>query len=312
MAEAGARPFVSVVVACRNEEANVEAMAAAVTSELERLELPFELIFIDNASIDRTVALARALCARDRRIKLIVNQANFGQLRSPVHGLYQASGDVVIGLCADFQDPPGLIPEFIRHWREGYPIVLGVRAGEPGKPIVKVFRTIGYFLAARFFDYPMIPNATGFGLYDQRVVKRLAALSEPEPLWRALLVEFGDPIKTVPYPRAPRAGGRSNNNFFTLADFTLSAISGSGKRLLRLPFLLGFMSLSGALVFAGLAVAAHGGVGFWPWVILAVLQANVGLVLLVLGLMGDQVRLITERVRKTPLVVEAERVNFEP
>ena len=120
----------SVVIPCRNEEANVVAIAAAVVREMEKVGEPFELIFIDNASEDATVPLVREMCANDPRIRLIVNARNFGQLRSPAHAIYQAKGRAIISLCADFQDPPELIGAFVDRWRKGADIDYAVRKSE--------------------------------------------------------------------------------------------------------------------------------------------------------------------------------------
>ena len=306
-------PEVSVVIPTRNEEENARAIAAAVTAELEKLEIDFELIFIDNDSSDNTVAIIKAMCLDDPRINLIVNQNNFGQMRSPTYGIYQARGTAVINLCADFQDPPALIPEFIRSWRDGAMIVLGVRKAERNSLFLRVFRHCAYAFANRFFDHAVIPHATGFGLYDRKVVDTLSSIDEPEPFFRGLLVEFGYPYTLIPYDRPARNAGRSNNNFFTLVDFSMSALAGMGKRLLRIPVFLGIFSGLFALVLGLVGIAAMiGHYTAWPFFLWAIIQANVGIVLIFIGLLGDQIRLISERTRGTPLVVEKERINLGP
>lgn len=307
-----AGPEISVVIPTRNEEDNARAIADAVIAELEPLQVDFELIFIDNASSDRTVAIVREMCAADPRIRLIANQGNFGQMRSPTYGIYQARGRAVINLCADFQDPPALIPEFIRHWREGFPIVLGVRKLERNSIKMRLIRYVAYTISNRFFDHPIVKQATGFGLYDRRVVQTLASLDEPEPFFRGMLVEFGYPIKTIAFDRPGRSAGRSNNNFFSLLDFSMSAVAGMGKRLLRLPVFFGIFSglLAFVLLLTGVTMLLTGN-DAWPWLFWAIVQGNFAIVFVFLGLLGDQVRLISERTRGTPLVVEAQRVNFD-
>jgi glycosyltransferase involved in cell wall biosynthesis len=303
----------SVVIPCRNEEANIAAMARAVVAEMEAVGDPFELIFIDNASDDRTVAIARALCAEDARIKLIVNARNFGQMRSPTHAIFAAQGDVIINLCCDFQDPPELIGQFVARWRAGAAIVLGVRAGERSSLPLRVFRGFSYWFAEKFGDYPIIPNATGFGLYDAKVVRVIERLNEPEPFFRGMLTETGFPTETIAYPRPPRAGGRSNNTLFALADFALSSLAGASKRMVRVPFYIGAAMLLIAFVaLLGVPVAAVLGEGNWVIGLgaIALIEAHTGLLFLFLGIVGDQVRLISERTRQTPLVIERERVNF--
>jgi glycosyltransferase involved in cell wall biosynthesis len=152
-------PEVTVCIACRNEEQNVEAIAAAVISEMESVAARFDIIFIDNESNDRTVEIVTQMCDRDPRIKLIVNTRNFGQMRSPTHAIYAAQGSGVISMCADFQDSPALLPEFVRRWRAGTPIVLGVRKVEKNSLLLKFFRNLSYSLQRRFGDYPVVPNA---------------------------------------------------------------------------------------------------------------------------------------------------------
>jgi glycosyltransferase involved in cell wall biosynthesis len=304
-------PDVSVVIPTRNEEENALPIAEAVIREMEATGLSFEVLFIDNASQDNTVPLLRELCARDPRVRLIVNTRDFGQMRSPTHAIFQAQGRAVINMCADFQDPPTLIGEFVRRWRAGADIVLGVRASEQSSLGLSVARDTAYWFFQRFGDYPVIPNATGFGLYTQRVVRHLARLKEPEPFFRGMLVETGYHIEQISYPRPPRAGGKSNNNFFALLDFTLSGLAGSSKRLVRVPFYLGALGIMVGLAMIPIALVAWAlGYGGWGWPAMIAIQLQLAALFVFLGLVGDQVRLISERSRQTPLVIERERVNF--
>ncbi|MES2492717.1 MAG: glycosyltransferase family 2 protein [Pseudomonadota bacterium] len=304
-------PEISVVLACRNEQANAEAIAVAVIAELETVSDAFELIFIDNDSTDRTVEIVKSMCARDPRIKLIVNTRNFGQMRSPTYGIYQASGRAIISMCSDFQDSPALLPEFVRRWREGCEIVLGVREAERSGPLLTFFRTLSYRAQAAIGDYAIIPNATGFGLYDRRVVEAIRLLNEPEPFFRGLLVETGFAIEQILYRRPERAGGRSNNNFSTLLDFALNGLAGSSKKLLRAPLYVAFFSgLLTAICLLGGVVAAFTGGSVQLWLFAAMLEGQFFLLFLFLGLLGVQTALVSERTRNQPLVVERERINF--
>jgi glycosyltransferase involved in cell wall biosynthesis len=308
-----AAPEVSVVIACRNEESNAEAIAAAVISELESVDCDFDIIFIDNESQDRTVEIVRGMAARDPRIRLIVNTRNFGQMRSPTHGIFQGRGRAIISMCADFQDAPALLPEFVRRWRSGVDIVLGVREKEKSSPALAAMRRLSYDLQRKFGDYPIIPNATGFGIYDARVVRAIKGLNEPEPFFRGLLVETGYTIETIPFKRPQRAGGRSNNNFFSLLDFALNGLAGSSKGLLRAPLYVAFITgLTTLFTLGGALFAAFTGRSVQLWLFAALLEGQLMLIFLFLGLIGVQVRLISDRTRNTPLVLERERVNFPP
>lgn len=304
---------ISVVIPCYNEEENAAAICAATTAELARLDLSYEIIFIDNDSTDRTVEILRGICAEDPHVRLIVNSRNYGQMRSPTYGIYQARGRAVIGMCADFQDPPALIPYFVERWRAGADIVLGVRETEKTGPVLTVMRRLSYWLARNFGDYPVVPNATGFGLYTARVVEATRRLAEPEPFFRAMLVETGYRLETISYPRAPRAAGKSKNNFFALFDFAMSALAGSSKKLLRMPLYIGALGAVLTLVMlVGGIVAFFLGKPIAGWFIASVVQAEFAMLFGFIGLLGDNVRIISERTRRTPLVLERERVNFPP
>jgi polyisoprenyl-phosphate glycosyltransferase len=308
------RPDLSVVIPCYNEEENAAAICSAAIAQLEPQGVSFEILFIDNDSRDRTVEIIRGICASDPRVRLIVNTRNFGQMRSPTHAIYQCRGRAVIGLCADFQDPPEMIPQFIARWRAGADIVLGVRQ-EEGKAgfLLRNLRELSYWLARRFGDYPVVRNATGFGLYDARVVDATRQLAEPEPFFRGMLVETGYRIETIPYARPPRAAGESKNDFFALLDFAMSSLAGASKRLLRVPLYIGALaSVATVLMLLGGLIAFFLGRPIAAWLIAAVIQMQFALLFGFLGLLGDNLRIISERTRRTPLVIEKERVNFEP
>ena len=307
------QPEISVVIPCRNEEENAGPIAAAVIEQLDKVTSSYEIIFIDNGSTDRTAEIVRALCAGNSRIRLIVNTRNFGQLRSPTHALFQARGKAIIGLVADFQDPPELSPEFVERWRNGADVVLGVSETKKVSPLFAAVRSMSYTLQRKFGDYPIIPHATGFGLYDAKVVRAIASLKEPEPFFRGLLVETGFQIETIIFKRPPRAAGRSKNGFFALLDFALSGLAGSSKGLLRVPLYVSFIVFLATVVTSiGAVYSIVVGANARMWMFATLLELQFGLLFLFLGLLGVQVRLISDRTRGTPLVIERERVNFPP
>ena len=304
-------PEISVIIPCLNEEENAAAIVAAVRTQLESISASFEIILIDNGSTDRTVDIIRGLGAEDTRVKLIVNTRNFGQLRSPTHALFQATGRGVIGIVADFQDPPELIPELVKRWRAGADIVLCQSEMRKMSPLLAAARGLSYRLQRQFGDYPIIPNATGFGIYDAKVVQAISRLREPEPFFRGLLVETGYRIETIPFKRPGRAAGRSKNGFIALLDFALSGLAGSSKGLLRVPLYVAFFtSLLTVVTVVGAIVAALTGGSIQLWLWAAAIEVQFTLLFLFLGLIGVQVGLISDRTRGTPLVIERERINF--
>lgn len=306
-------PEISVVIPCLNEEGNARPIYEAVRDELEKHTASFEIIFIDNDSSDNTRPIVRQICAEDGRVWAIFNTRNFGQMRSPTHAIYQSRGKAVVGMCADFQDPPALLGEFIKRWRDGAQIVLGVRRTERAGAVLSTARRMGYGFLERHADYPVVPGATGFGLYDRLVVDTLSAWREPEPFFRGMLIESGFTRELVPYDRPERLHGETKNNFGALMDFATSGLAGSSKGLLRRPILwsLGFVALAMLLLLCGVVAAALGTL-VWPLLILSVQVGLFAVNFLFMGLLGEQVRAIGERTREVPLVIEQERINYPP
>lgn len=306
----GKIPEVSVVIPCLNEEGNARPIFEAVRKELEQHAKSWEIIFIDNSSVDRTRQILREICAEDPRVWAIFNTRNFGQMRSPTHAIYQARGKAVIGMCADFQDPPALLGKFIERWRDGAQIVLGVRSTERASIALSLARKFGYAFLERNADYPVIPGATGFGLYDRLVVDTLASWHEPEPFFRGMLVESGFSRVLIPYDRPERLHGETKNSFGALLDFATSGLAGSSKNLLRRPirWSFGFMALAAILIVASIFAAATGR-DHWPLTIIAIQIGLFATNFLFIGLMGEQIRAIAERSREIPLVIEQERIN---
>ena len=308
------QPEISVVIPCYNEEENVRQIHAAVKAELDAHARSYEIILIDNGSSDRTRPMMRDLTAADPQTRVILNNRNYGQMRSPTYAIFQAEGSAVIAMCADFQDPPALIGPLIAQWRAGAEVVLGQRRSERASLGTRLSRSIGYTLLGRFADYPVISGATGFGLFSRACVDALAAWNEPEPFFRGMVVESGFRLAVIPFDRPPRAAGETKNNFRTLLDFAISGLAGSSKALLRLPLILSVytalltMLLLVALLISAIADGAHTGL-----LLLLVVQVGIFSVLLgFLGLIGEQVRAIAERTRNVPLVIEEERIGFPP
>lgn len=204
-----------------------------------------------------------------------------------------------------------MIGEFMRLWRAGAQVVLGQRRSEEGASLLGPVRRLGYGMLGRVADYPVIPGATGFGLFDRAVVDVLARWNEPEPFFRGMVVESGFRLALVPVDRPARAAGTSKNGFASLASFALSGLAGSAKSLLRapIPIALGAGALALPLFVAAVAALVTGG-PFWPLLGLTLATALFAVLMFFLGLIGEQVRMIAERTRGVPLVLESERINF--
>jgi len=310
-------PFLSIISGCYNEEDNVDELYERVTTTL-REQLPdyeYEMIMIDNASTDGTVSHLKQIAAQDARFKVIVNNRNFGISRSGYHAFLQAKGEAVIVLVSDLQDPPEMIPEFVRKWREGYDVALAQKTKSEEFPLFFMMRKAYYRLVDRLSEVRLIENVTGFGIYDRRVVEEIRKLGDPYPYFRGLLSDLGFRIALIPFTQPTRKRGISKNNFYTLYDFAMLGITNHSKIPLRLAtfsgFCLGFFSLLVAFCYFIYKLL------FWNSFQVGTAPLVIGLFffgavqLFFIGVVGEYIGAIHTQVLHRPPVVERERVNFE-
>jgi glycosyltransferase involved in cell wall biosynthesis len=307
---------ISVLTPCYNEEDNVREIYERVREVFARLpSYRYEHLFIDNASTDGTVRVLRELAGADKNVKIIVNRRNFGHIRSPHHGMLQARGDAVVALAADLQDPPDLIATFLERWEQGFKVVMGVKRTSQESWSMFAVRRLYYTLIQRLADVELIPNATGFGLYDREFVEMVRRLDDPYPYVRGLIAEFGFECATIPYDQPVRERGLTKNNFFTLYDLAMVGITSHTKLPLRLATLIGFglsaLSLLVAVIYTiyKLVFWYQFPVGVAPLVIGLFLSFSVQLFFM--GLIGEYIAVIHTRIMHRPLVVEKERINFD-
>jgi glycosyltransferase involved in cell wall biosynthesis len=307
---------ISVLTPCYNEADNVEALYERVKAVFDGLGVyAYEHVFIDNASIDGTGCILRRLAAKDRRVKVIVNTRNFGHVRSPYYAMLQCSGDAVIGMAADLQDPPELIPAFLEKWREGYKVVLGVKASAEESPLMFAIRRIGYRVIDRLSEVEQVRNCTGFGLYDKAFISVLRRLPDPYPYFRGIVAELGFRYATIPYTQPKRAAGVTKNNLYRLYDLGMQGIVNHSKVPLRLATMIGFVaSVVSFTTAVGYFIAKmlfwyRLPIGFAPVIIGLFCVASVQLFFL--GVLGEYIGSIYTQVRNRPLVVEQERINFD-
>jgi glycosyltransferase involved in cell wall biosynthesis len=182
---------ISILTPCYNEEENVEELYHRVRTVIASLgKYKYEHLFIDNASRDRTVEILKRIAESDQNVKIIVNARNFGHIRSPMHALYQTSGDAVIGIVADLQDPPEMIPELVAKWEEGYSMVLCIKGASEESGVMFWVRKKYYRLVNRLSSIQTFENFTGFGLFDRKVVDTIKSLNDPYPYFRGIIAEF--------------------------------------------------------------------------------------------------------------------------
>ena len=307
---------ISVLIPCYNEAENVGPISRAVTEILEK-ELPrydYELVFIDNDSTDGTRDIIRGLCADNPRIKAILNARNFGQFNSPYYGMLQVTGDCVIEMVADFQDPVEMIPKYIHEWEKGYKIVIGIKTSSKENRLMYWLRSCYYKTIKKLSDVEQIEHFTGSGLYDREFIEVLRSLDDPTPFLRGIVAELGYRRKEIPYEQPRRRAGKTHNNFYRLYDAAMLSVTSYTKAGLRLATIFGsicaVISMIVALVYLVMKLIwwDRFPAGMAPMLIGMLFLGSVQLFFI--GFLGEYIMSINQRVMKRPLVIEEERINF--
>ena len=308
---------ISIVTGCYNEEENIKNWYEQVSYEMQKFEnYDYELIVIDNCSEDKTVEILRELVKKDNKLKVIVNSKNFGIARSPFYGMQQASGDAMIYLASDLQDPPSLIPELIKKWEEGHKIVIGEKLSSKESKLKWYLRQCFYMLMKFIEDgeNQVLSNFTGYGIYDKDIVKLMREYDNPNPYIKNFISEIGFTPAKVPFKQAKRQAGKTKHTFSILLDCLFSVLTTSSA------FPIKFMVLSGMILSAlsfltGLIYLVYK-LTHWHAFHLGIAPLAIGVFLILsfqtlfIGLIGEYVLSIYKRVDKNPLVIEKERINF--
>jgi len=310
---------ISVLIPCYNEEENVNDTYTLIKEQMEiaknKKGYDYEIVWIDNASTDNTVPLLKELAQKDTKLKIIVNARNAGFVRSCHHGLLQCYGDAVIFIEADLQTPPPMIQVFIEKWEEGHKVVAGVKASSKENPIMFAIRKMFYSLLAKSSETQLIKNFLGVGLYDQSFIEILRGIDDPFPYFRGMVSELGVDVITVPYDQQVRTKGKSAFNFYKMFDVAMLGFVNQTKLPIRLATFFGLFMAMVSMILAVWGVIYK--ILNWDSFSVGVAGLSVGLFffasvqLIFLGIIGEYISAIFIQVRKRPLVIERERVNFD-
>lgn len=308
---------ISIMVPTYNEEENVVLMYEALKNifQKELKKYNYEILFIDNKSLDKTRTLIREICAKDKNVKAIFNAQNFGQFNSPYYGLISTTGDCTISVAADFQDPVEMIPKFVKEWEKGYKIVIGIKNKSEESKIVYALRSLYYKMIKKFSEVEQIEHFTGFGLYDKDFIEVLKNLDDPDPYLRGIVAELGFERKEIPFTQPKRQRGKSSNNWYRLYDAAMLGITSYTKIGLRLAtivgFIISFLSILVALIYLVLKFCNWNSfqAGIAPIIIGVFLLG--GMQIFFIGFLGEYILNINQRIMHRPLVVVEEKLNFE-
>ena len=304
---------ISIVTPTFNEEENIVLLCKKIKNIMNNLKLDYEHIIIDNCSTDQTQKVIKEMAIEDKNIKAIFNLHNYGQSRSPFYAMMNTTGNAVIWIDSDFQNPPELIVDLIKKWKNGSQIVLLRRKKSDGNFFLKFIKFIFYYFMNFFSIDKPEPHTTGVGIYDKSAILVLKKIKDPMPYLRGLIFELGFDVSFIDYEQQERKFGYTKNNFFTLFDYALNGIVKHTKILrfmIYIGFILSILLFLISFIFIILKLL------FWNNFSLGIAPLIIGLFfigsiqILFLGLIGEYVSIILNYNKNLPLVIEKERINF--
>ncbi len=315
------KPLLFVVSSAFNEQENVKALFYRVKEQFERLgdKYDFQYLILDNASSDNTLGELKKLAAEEKQLSVVANIRNFGHIRSPYYGIMlslQTRAAAVIYLASDLQDPPELIPDFIRKWEEGYKVVFGQKTSSRENKIVYFLRGLYYKLLKKFNDSGanLLEQCTGFGLFDREVIEKLAKIDDPYPYLRGIVGELGYPAALIPFEQPRRTGGITKNNWYTLYDNAMLGFTNHSRLPLRIAaiggFILSILSILTAFVYFVLKLLFWDSFPMGQAPLLIAVFFFFSVQLFFMGIIGEYLGAVLTQLLKRPLVIEKERINF--
>tara|TARA_B100000242_G_scaffold274383_1_gene228666 strand:- start:123 stop:1049 length:927 start_codon:yes stop_codon:yes gene_type:complete len=305
---------ISIITPTYNEEENIALLCEKINNELSKLNYTYEHIVIDNSSTDNTVSILRNICKKDKNVKVIVNNKNYGHITSPFYGMLQSSGDATILINADFQDPVELIPALIEKWEENKKVILLQKKTSDENFIIRNIRKVYYRLLSSISENDITVDTTGSGLYDKSVIETFRSIKDPLPYLRGLVSEIEGDIELLGFNQPRRKFGLTKNNFFTLIDMAMIGFVKHSKLPLRLMVIFGAI-ISVISIFISVIFLFYK-LFFWDSFNLGIAPIIIGFFfisavqILMLGILGEYISVTLSHTRSLPLVVEKERINF--
>lgn len=307
--------LVSVVIPCFNEEAAIQATYRRLVEVLgSPLDIGFEFIFVDDGSLDRTPAILRNLQAADSRVRAVLFSRNFGHQIAVTAGIEHASGDAVVLIDADLQDPPEVIGEMIARWQDGVDVAYGTRAVRDGESGLKLWTAKSFYRFINRISETAIPLDTGdFRLMDRKVVDAFLSMPERDRFVRGMIAWLGFRQESVQYRRAPRFAGETKYPLRKMISFATDGVLSFSLAPLRLAMWAGFTTAGVAVLGVVYALLVRLCTSHWVagWALLFIGCLTLGSVQLVcIGAVGEYVGRIYGEVKKRPLYVVRERLGF--
>lgn len=309
------KKIVSVVVPVYNEAAMIDEIYNRIRKVFETIEnYDYEIVFFDDGSSDGTRECIEKLCSEQNEVKCVFYKRNFGYLKNTFYSMQQAKGDCAIMVHADLQNPPELIPEFIKKWEDGAQVVLGVKNKSRENRFVYFLRTVFYFLMIKVFGVKLIAHATEFELFDKSFIDTLKKIKINNPFLRGIVSEYASDVDYVYYTQDARKKGKSKFNLNKYYDFAICGITQYSVNLPRKFIALSVFALIGLIAeFCFVAIPGFSGLDMLSIsnavIIRCILAALLGLIIIGCIIFEYVISAIRNSAEK-PLVVEEKRINY--
>jgi len=305
---------ISIVTPTLNEQDNISELCTLISEEMDKFDYDYEHIIIDNCSTDNTISIIKSIAHNNKNVKIILNSRNFGHIRSSQYGLLQSTGDAIILLSSDFQEPTELITKYIKEWENGHKIILGQRETTDDNKSMNLIKLMFYKFINKISEIPLIERSGSTGLISREVLNHLKNIADPYPYFRGLLSEISSDIKIVPYHQSKRKSGITKNNFYTLYDIAILGIIKHSKVPLRIFTFVGILASIISIIIA--IIFFFYKILFWSSFEVGIAPLIIGLFTIasiqtfMMGFMGEYLIQILTHNRNLPLVIEKERINF--
>ena len=310
----GEKILCSVVVPVYNEELVIQETYKRLKAVMDELNEPYELIFVNDGSRDATAKIARTICDSDKNVKFIDFSRNFGHQIAITAGMDYSTGDAIVVIDADLQDPPEIIPEMIRKWQEGYDVVFGKRIKRQGETFLKKLTAKVFYRFLKSMTEVDIPvDAGDFRLIDRKVCDALKTVNEKNRYVRGIISWLGFKHTGVEFIREKRFAGETKYPFKKMIRFAFDAITSFSYKPLKLASYAGvtisIISFLYLLVVIYQGLFTHTTITGWASTLAVSLFFN-GIILIILGIVGEYIGRIYDEVRGRPLYIVRDALNF--
>ncbi|MBQ2846682.1 MAG: glycosyltransferase family 2 protein [Clostridia bacterium] len=309
------KKHISVVVPIYNEVSMLHEIYDRITAVFKGLDnYTYEIVFFDDGSTDGTRDAVEELCAKHDEAKCVFYTKNFGYLKNTFYCMQQAKGDCAIIVHADLQNPPEIIPEFIKKWENGAQVVLGVKNKSKENKVLYFLRTVFYFLMINFFGVKLTPHATEFELFDRSFIEILKKIKTNAPFLRGIVKEYASSIDYVYYTQDSRKKGKSKFNFNKYYDFALCGITQYSTCLPRKIILfsvIALIALAAEFCFVIVPnIAQTELITIANSIIIRCVLAALCVLIIVVCIMFEYIISINNKKDEKPFIVEEKRIDY--